>query len=79
MARSDGGVPRPEPATAVVAKARDAVKAIALRYGAGHFQIGRAYPYRDSRDPASLALLDAVKKLVDPDRQLNPGGLGFAQ
>ena len=66
-------------ATAVVTRARDGVKAIALRYGAAHFQIGRAYPYRDNRDAASLALLDTVKALVDPDRQFNPGGLGFAQ
>ncbi|SFO02902.1 FAD-binding oxidoreductase [Sphingomonas sp. OK281] len=64
-------------ATAVVTRARDAVKAIGVEYGAAHFQIGRAYPYRQSRDAASLALLDAVKALVDPVRQFNPGGLGF--
>lgn len=74
------GVPKlaPNPvATAVVERARAGVKAIASTYGAGHFQIGRAYPYRDSRDDASKALLDAVKALMDPDRQFNPGGLGF--
>jgi D-lactate dehydrogenase (cytochrome) len=74
------GLPQlgPNPtATAVVVAARDRIKVIAARYGAAHFQIGRAYPYRDSRDAASLALLDAVKTLVDPQRQFNPGGLGF--
>lgn len=65
-------------ATAVVVQARDAIKAIAQSYGAAHYQIGRAYDYRGSRDAASLELLDQVKELVDPDRQFNPGGLGFA-
>ncbi|MGA1797227.1 FAD-binding oxidoreductase [Sphingomonas sp. 4RDLI-65] len=74
------GVPKLDPnpvATEVVVRARDAVKDIATKYGAAHFQIGRAYPYRDSRDAASVALLDTIKALVDPDRQFNPGGLGF--
>nr|WP_315474688.1 FAD-binding oxidoreductase [uncultured Sandarakinorhabdus sp.] len=66
-------------ATAVVTQARQGVAQIAARFGCGHFQIGRAYPYRQSRDAASLALLDAVKALVDPDGKLNPGGLGFPQ
>lgn len=64
-------------ATAVVVAARDGVKAIAARYGAAHYQIGRVYPYRESRDAASLALLDTLKALVDPAGQFNPGGLGF--
>lgn len=70
-------LPPNEAATAVVSAARDAVKAIAARYGCAHFQIGRAYPYRESRDAASIGLLDAVKAYVDPSRQFNPGALGF--
>lgn len=64
-------------AFAVVARARQGVREIAARYGCAHFQIGRCYPYRESRDPASIALLDAIKALVDPAGLLNPGGLGF--
>lgn len=64
-------------ATAVVAAARRGVIDICTRYGCGHFQIGRAYPYRESRDAASRALLDAIKHFADPDGRLNPGGLGF--
>ena len=64
-------------ATAVVAEARKRVVDICARFGCGHFQIGRSYPYRDSRDGASKLLLDAIKRVVDPQRQLNPGGLGF--
>ena len=70
--------PNPE-ARAVVVAAREGIKAICQRYGAAHFQIGRAYPYRESRDPASRALLDAIKAVTDPKRQFNPGALGFAR
>ncbi|WP_439533981.1 FAD-binding oxidoreductase [Polymorphobacter sp.] len=63
----------------VVTRARKGVTEIAARHGCGHFQIGRSYPYRQSRDAASLALLDQIKALVDPKGQLNPGGLGFPQ
>jgi FAD/FMN-containing dehydrogenase len=64
-------------ATALVAESRKRVIAIFARYGAGHFQIGRTYPYRESRDAASIELLDAIKQCLDPDRILNPGVLGF--
>jgi hypothetical protein len=66
-------------ARTVVARARVGVIAIAERYGAAHFQIGRTYPYRASRDAASLILLDAIKAVTDPAGALNPGGLGFPQ
>lgn len=75
------GLPKLDPnpvATAVVEKARNGVKRISENYGGAHFQIGRAYHYRESRDAASQDLLDTLKTLVDPDRQFNPGGLGFA-
>ncbi len=64
-------------ATAVVAQARQGVIDIYARFGGGHFQIGRTYPYRESRDAASRAMLDAVKAVADPHNRLNPGGLGF--
>ncbi|TRW14445.1 FAD-binding oxidoreductase [Glacieibacterium frigidum] len=64
-------------ATAVVSAARAGVKAITRKYGGAHFQIGRAYDYRASRDEATCELLDTVKAFADPDRQFNPGGLGF--
>lgn len=70
-------LPENEEATAVVAAAREEVKAIAARYGCAHFQIGRTYPYRESRDDATQGLLDAIKGYVDPSKQFNPGVLGF--
>ena len=66
-------------ATAIVTAAREKVKEIARKYGAGHFQIGRSYAYRDRMDEAFLDVLDAVKNTVDPKGLFNPGGLGFPQ
>ena len=66
-------------ATRVVNEAREQVKRICESYGCAHFQIGRSYKYRESRDPAFLRVLDAVKSVVDPKGQFNPGCLGFPQ
>ena len=46
-------------------------------HDAVHFQIGRAYRYRDSLDPAADSLLQAVKTQVDPRGLMNPGSLGI--
>jgi hypothetical protein len=72
-------VQRPEnpDATALVKSLRKELLDIFARYGTGHFQIGRTYPYRESRDAVSKALLDAVKGVMDPGDALNPGVLGF--
>lgn len=48
-----------------------------LEHGAAHLQIGRAYRYRESLDPAAEALLLAVKRNVDPRGLMNPGSLGL--
>jgi FAD/FMN-containing dehydrogenase len=68
--------PNPE-ATAVVAEARRRVIEICAELGCGHFQIGRSYPYLESRDAPSRALLETVKDALDPTGALNPGGLGL--
>ncbi len=48
-----------------------------FEFGATHFQIGRAYRYRDSLDPQADALLQSIKRQVDPDGIINPGSLGL--
>jgi D-lactate dehydrogenase (cytochrome) len=73
---------KPEPsaeARALVELLRADVIAVFARYGVAHFQIGRTYPYRESRDDASKALLDAIKASVDPGGKINPGVLGFPE
>jgi FAD/FMN-containing dehydrogenase len=69
--------PNPE-AFAVVADARRRVIEICTAFGCGHFQIGRAYPYRESRDAAAWSLIETVKAALDPTGALNPGGLGLS-
>ena len=76
LARLPQLAPNPA-ATEVVTRARKGVAAIGAKHGCGHFQIGRSYPYRQSRDDSSKALLDHIKALVDPRGLFNPGGLGF--
>lgn len=64
-------------ATALVAALRKDIVAIFAAHGTGHFQIGRTYPYRESRDDLSKTLLDAIKGVMDPNGLFNPGVLGF--
>jgi FAD/FMN-containing dehydrogenase len=48
-----------------------------MRHGCAHFQIGKLYRYKEGREPATYALLDAIKSVVDPKRLMNPGSLGL--
>jgi FAD/FMN-containing dehydrogenase len=47
------------------------------RHGAAHLQIGKFYPYMRGRDPGTAGLVRDLKRLVDPQRRLNPGSLGL--
>ncbi len=64
-------------ATAHVAMLREGVVNIFTRYGAAHFQVGRAYPLAATRTPDGLALLQRLKAALDPNGTLNPGVLGL--
>ena len=74
---------KPKPAnpaaSALVAEAREGVIDIFTHYGAAHFQIGRAYPYAQTRAPQTLALVRAIKAALDPDGVVNPGALGLGE
>ncbi len=76
LARLPSLAANPE-ATAVVVETRSRVIDVFARHGCGFFQIGRSYPYRESRDPASIALLEGLKNLLDPAHKFNPGVLGL--
>jgi FAD/FMN-containing dehydrogenase len=64
-------------ATAFVAKARGRVLDIFAKHNAIHFQIGRTYRYKETRDENTWALLEKIKHIVDPDGRVNPGSLGL--
>ena len=56
---------------------RDGLARMFMEMGAAHFQIGKAYLYREGRDPETYRLLEAIKDAVDPARLINPGSLGL--
>jgi D-lactate dehydrogenase (cytochrome) len=66
-----------EPAAELVTALREQVLDIFEAFGATHFQIGRTYRYGATRDPMTMALLQAVKAHVDPKGLMNPGVLGL--
>lgn len=68
--------PNPE-ARALAARLKQGLVDLFFEFGAGHFQIGRTYRYRDSLQPRADALLQAVKREVDPHGRMNPGALGL--
>jgi glycolate oxidase len=56
---------------------RKGIADLAKDFGAAHFQIARQYPYRETRDPETYALLMAIKARLDPRGLMNPGVLGL--
>ena len=48
------------------------------RFGAVHFQIGRAYAYLPRLAPPTRGLVQALKQHLDPRGLMNPGSLGLA-
>jgi D-lactate dehydrogenase (cytochrome) len=64
-------------ARAEVKRMKNEVIALMHAHGAAHLQVGKAYKYLDGRNPASVALLKAVKAALDPKGILNPGALGL--
>ena len=43
--------------------------------GAVHLQIGKKYPYLETREPATRLLIEQFKTIVDPNGLFNPGNL----
>jgi D-lactate dehydrogenase (cytochrome) len=65
------------PARAYADDLKRAIIALMQDHNAGHFQIGRAYPYQSRLSTAAKALLRAIKAELDPANLMNPGALGF--
>ena len=60
-----------------VAKLRSELTALCLEHSAIHFQIGKAYRYKEGINHDNFNLLGDIKKHVDPNGRLNPGALGL--
>jgi FAD/FMN-containing dehydrogenase len=56
---------------------RDELVTLFTSLGAVHCQIGKAYPYRETRAPGTYALLEQVKQVLDGRNLVNPGALGL--
>ena len=70
------GEPAANPnATAAVGALKAETARLMRSLGGAHFQIGKFYTYREGRNPAALALFDAIKKQLDPNHIMNPGVL----
>ena len=52
------------------------VEALAA-HGATHYQIGTYYPYLERIDPGQRAVIESVKKALDPKNLMSPGALGL--
>ena len=64
-------------ARALVGRLRSRMVQLFAEFGAASNQIGKTYPYLESLQSETAALLDKLKKSVDPRGAMNPGGLGF--
>lgn len=64
-------------ARAYADEVKEAIVALMQDFGAGHFQIGRAYPYQTRLSPQAASLLTAIKRELDPAGLMNPGALGL--
>lgn len=64
----------PEARAAVKAICDDLVEAWA-RLGGAHLQIGRKYPYYETRQAPVRTMLDGLKAMLDPHGLINPGSV----
>lgn len=69
--------PPAEQAGALVAQLKHDIVELMARHGAAHLQLGKAYPYLEGRNSPSVALIRAIKAVLDPKGILNPGALGL--
>jgi FAD/FMN-containing dehydrogenase len=42
-----------------------------------HLQVAKSYRYRQGLEAETFALVQALKKVVDPENRMNPGNLGL--
>lgn len=62
---------------ALVKELKGRIGELCVKNGASHMQIGKDYPYLETRKPEVRDFVIAVKRFIDPDGLMNPGALGL--
>jgi glycolate oxidase len=62
---------------ALVKEIKQRIGELCLQNGACHMQIGKDYPYYETRKPEMAGLLKKFKSVLDPAGVMNPGALGL--
>jgi len=60
-----------------VYKIKSEVVDVLSAQGASHLQLGKAYHYRPALKAPAEGLISGIKSILDPDKIMNPGVLGF--
>lgn len=68
----------PQGREAALALRQKMIREVFTPFRPTHVQVGKYYPYRESRhNPDCWSVLEDFKRMVDPDRLMNPGALGL--
>ena len=62
---------------ALVKEIKERIAALCVANGASHMQIGKDYPFMQTRKPEVAGLLRKLKGVLDPNGLMNPGALGL--
>jgi len=62
---------------ALVKEIKKRIQHLCTKNGACHMQIGKDYPYLETRKPEIAGLVRQLKAVVDPNGLMNPGALGL--
>lgn len=71
------GRPANEKTRAMVVKIRRQIQELYAGGGAVSWQAARDYPFREAMKPETYALLQSIKRVVDPKGLMNPSALGL--
>ncbi len=74
---SRGTFPHDPKAWDAVGKLRTGLAGLFRKRGGTHMQIGRSYPFLESRLENTAAFIRSVKNTADPENRINPGALGL--
>jgi FAD/FMN-containing dehydrogenase len=62
---------------ALVGEIKKRIGELCVKNGASHLQVGKDYPYLQTRKPEVRELVRDLKRLLDPENLMNPGALGL--